>query len=1006
MRLLKLNASGELSLSEFLGYNIPPYAILSHTWGADSEEVTFKDLLDNTGKKKAGYAKIQFCGEQAAIDDIQYFWVDTCCIDKSSSAELAEAINSMFRWYREAAKCYVYLSDVSIQDLSQSAFRKSRWFTRGWTLQELIAPTLVEFFSLEGKRLGDKGSMEKQVHEITKIAIRALRGDPLSDFSVADRMSWAANRETTREEDKAYCLLGIFDIYMPLLYGEGNKAFIRLNKEIKESMKASQADNLPIASSTMPFRRDPDFVDRGTILDQIKQKCEVPGSRTALVGLGGIGKSQLAIEYSYRVRDRSPSTWVFWVHASNAARFEQSYRQIADRVKIPGRDDPKTDIIKLVYDWLQNGNKQKWFLILDNFDDAAFLVEALSASPTAQKNSQPLSAYLPQGENGSILVTSRTRDAALTLLEERDIIIVDSMDTIDAVSLFQNKLGVLGDSEDISNIVAVLEFMPLAIVQAAAYIAQKAPRCSVRQYMEKFQRNDEEKSSLLNYEGGHLRRDWEANNSILITWQLSFDHVRQTRPSAAELLSLMSFFDRQGIPEALIRHQDTIGDKDKNHRIYERTDESDDDEFENDITVLRHHSFISIGVDGRTFEMHGLIQLAMRKWLEKHGQLEWWRQKYIRKLFEEFPTGEHENWQKCSALFPHVKGAITQKPQGGDSIEEWSMLLYNAAWYTWKRGVIADAEAFSVKSMNARSKLFGLDHVRTLDSMAMVGLVYGLGGRWKEAENLEAQAEDMGVQVMGARKKVLGQEHPNTLTSMANLTSTYYSQGRLKEAEDLDLQVIEATKRVLGHEHPHTLTSMANLASTYHSQGRLKEAEELDLQVMEATKRVLGREHPDTLTSMANLASAYHSQGRLKEAEELDLQVMEATRRVLGREHPDTLTSMGNLASAYYGQGRLKEAEDLNVHVIEATRRVLGHEHPNTLTSMANLASTYHSQGLLKEAEDLNVQVMETRKRVLGREHPDTLTSMANLASTYNSQGRLKEAEDLEVQLMEARKRV
>ena len=724
-------------------------------------------------------------------------------------------------------------------------------------------------------------------------------------------------------------------------------------------------------------------------------------------------KSQLAIEYAYRVRDRSPETWVFWIHASNAARFEQSYRKIADKVKIPGKDDPKADIVKLVYDWLQNENKQRWFLILDNFDDATFLVEALSTSLAAQKgghndtSSQPLSAYLPQRENGSILITTRRRDAALTLLEESDIIAVDLMDTGEAKLLFQKKLRLLDDGEDIANLVAVLEFMPLAIVQAAAYIAQRAPRCSARQYMEKFQKSDKEKTSLLDHEGGYLRRDWEANSSILITWQLSFDHVRQTRPSAADLLSLMSFFDRQGIPEALIRSRGTMGDRDKSHRIDERndgdeddaSDSGNDDEFENDIMTLRHYSFISISVDGATFEMHGLVQLAMRKWLEKHGQLERWKQKYIRKLFEEFPTGEHENWQKCLALFPHAKGAITQKPKGEDSIEEWSMLLYNAAWYAWRRGIIADAENFSIKSMKARNKSFGLDHVKTLSSMAMVGLVYNLGGRWKEAKDLE-------VQVMETRKRVLGQEHPDTLTSMANLASTYRNQGRWKEAEDLEVQVMETSLRVLGQEHPDTLTSMANLASTYRNQGRWKEAEDLQKQELEICSRVLGEEHPSTLTSMANLALAFCNQGRWKEAEDLQKQELEICSRVLGEEHPSTLASMANLASTYWNQGRWKEAEDLEVQVMETSLRVLGQEHPDTLTSMANLASTYWNQGRWKEAEDLEVQVMETSLRVLGQEHPDTLTSMANLASTYWNQGRWKEAEDLGVQVMETRKRV
>jgi hypothetical protein len=249
MRLLRLEDEGEFSLVDIVGKNVLPYAILSHTWGADDEEVTYKDLVDGTGKSKAGYDKIRFCGKQAANDGLQLFWVDTCCIDKSSSAELQEAINSMFRWYRNATRCYVYLSDVSIGDCDQnsqfsqfpweSAFRASRWFTRGWTLQELLAPASVEFFSQEGKRLGDKKSLERQVHEITGIALEALQGSSLSCFSVAERFSWAEKRETTRKEDAAYSLLGIFDIHMPLIYGEGSEeAFIRLKEEIDKVSKS------------------------------------------------------------------------------------------------------------------------------------------------------------------------------------------------------------------------------------------------------------------------------------------------------------------------------------------------------------------------------------------------------------------------------------------------------------------------------------------------------------------------------------------------------------------------------------------------------------------------------------------------------------------------------------------------------------------------------------------------------------------------------------------------
>jgi hypothetical protein len=248
MRLLKLNDDGRFSLVWFPKDEIPPYAILSHTWGrGEDDEVTFKDLIDGTGDKKKGFQKLQFCGNQAKADDLHYFWVDTCCIDKSNNNELTTAINSMFRWYQNASRCYVYLSDVSVHTQDgqsrhlewESAFRNSRWFTRGWTLQELLAPKIVEFYSRDRTRLGDKRSLEQQIHEVTGIAVEALQGRHLRDFSVEERLRWREKRQTTEEEDGAYCLLGIFEIFISLKYGEGRKnAMDRLQRKVRKSLNA------------------------------------------------------------------------------------------------------------------------------------------------------------------------------------------------------------------------------------------------------------------------------------------------------------------------------------------------------------------------------------------------------------------------------------------------------------------------------------------------------------------------------------------------------------------------------------------------------------------------------------------------------------------------------------------------------------------------------------------------------------------------------------------------
>jgi hypothetical protein len=238
MHLLKYDEDGELTITNFNNDEPPPYAILSHTWGPDTEEVTFADLAERGGKAKPGYSKIRFCGKQAQHDGLQYFWVDTCCIDKANKAELAFAIRSMFRWYRNSTRCYVYLSDVPSPPLDggnarnpqayKSSFQKSKWFTRGWTLQELLAPSVVDFFSKEEMKLGDKPSLITELCEITRIPIPALQGEPLSEFSVNERISWNEPRETKIPADHAYSLMGILGVSLSPIDGESPAEAMKL----------------------------------------------------------------------------------------------------------------------------------------------------------------------------------------------------------------------------------------------------------------------------------------------------------------------------------------------------------------------------------------------------------------------------------------------------------------------------------------------------------------------------------------------------------------------------------------------------------------------------------------------------------------------------------------------------------------------------------------------------------------------------------------------------------
>ncbi|KAI2773039.1 hypothetical protein DTO027I6_5073 [Penicillium roqueforti] len=692
---------------------------------------------------------------------------------------------------------------------------------------------------------------------------------------------------------------------------------------------------------TVPFQHDPDFVSRNELLAQIHKRSSIPGSRIVIFGIGGVGKSRLVIEYCHQIRQESPDTWVFWVHASNAARCEESLRNLADRAKIPGRQDRNSNIFQLFGNWLQDGKIGKWILVLDNVDDHELLRKPLTTRTEAQAEppryapTQPPLRYLFASSNGSIIVTSRNKGVALELAgHEKHLIDIQPMNAAEALVLMRKKLDDFAETEELVRLVKELEFMPLAIVQAASYITHRAPQCSVLQYLEKLQQGDRQAARLLNHEGKYIDRDWEAKNSILLTWQISFDHIRRIRQSAADLLSLMSFFDRQGIPEGLLRVQDKthnplsspqdIGNRSSDEDTDHSSEPDVDDDFESDIVILKDYSFITSDKDSMVFTMHRLVQLAVHIWLKNYGQEEEWKERFIKNLCGEFPTGQYENWERCRSLFPHVRSAVAHRPKSQDSLRNWATLLYKGAWYAMECGSISVAEDMAAMSRKQRMKISGAEDKDTLDSTAMLAEVYQLEGQWEEAEQLQ-------LQVMETSKTKFGAYYPDTLASMNNLASTLQNQGRWEEAEQLQLQVTEISKTKLGADHPNTLASMNNLASTLQNQGRWEEAEQLQLQVMETSKIKLGMDHPDTLLSMANLASTLWSQGRWKKAEQLQLQVMETRKTKLGADHPNTLMGMANLAFTWNSTGQHTKAIDLLRTCVLKEQRVLGPSHPYTI---------------------------------------------------------------------------
>ncbi|KAF9764479.1 hypothetical protein IL306_002800, partial [Fusarium sp. DS 682] len=616
--------------------------------------------------------------------------------------------------------------------------------------------------------------------------------------------------------------------------------------------------------------------------------------------------------------------WIFWMHSNTQARVLENFSSIANTVKLRGRRRPDANIPQLVCDWLSNPQNGKWFLILDSADDPDVFFHPVSKDEEGRN----LAEYLPQSLSGSILITTRNKDLALRLVDIHDQIHhIGPMTEPESLTLFQNRLGTLADASDTSELVASLDFVPLAISQAAAYIQRRSPRTSVAKYLADFRRSERKRVELLNEDSGDLRRDLRqdgaASNSILATWQFSFDHIRTKRPSATDLLSLMSFFNRQGIPESILlsakhsQNADPTPDLDdssecicERHFDSESDSQASNEEFETDIEILRNYSLISQSDEASLFEMHELVQLATRRWLKSQGLQERFLWMFLTSLASAFPTPEHSNRVLCEELFPHVEAAALYQPNEHRSKAVWSAILEKGATYAFDRDQFSVAEKMALLSMNTRQSLFGESHRATLNSMVCLSAIYDEQWRWEEADDLCHQI----FQALDSRP---GTNDERTLFKMLCLARISNAQGRFIEAERVSLKVMECSTELFGPDHDCALFGMHVLASSYRLQNRWEDAEKLDKQVFERLKKARGLDDSNTLLSMSNLMKDNLELGRLEDAEELGKLLVQRRGIMLGANHSSTLQAMSYLAITYFKKGRLEEAEKIHLEVIE-----------------------------------------------------------------------------------------
>ncbi|KAE8454609.1 hypothetical protein EG329_000232 [Mollisiaceae sp. DMI_Dod_QoI] len=669
--------------------------------------------------------------------------------------------------------------------------------------------------------------------------------------------------------------------------------FYYLEKLAAEPVSSSEQ---PAPSRTtffiVPFERDTKFIGREDIMNKIFKRFEVQ-RRVALAGIGGVGKSQIAIEFCYRFRDQHRESHIFWIHVNTVSRMDQAYKEIARKIGIPGISDPNVDTLQLVSDWLSDDAHGPWLLVLDNADDMdIFFDKNASSSSTGSEQTSLLVKHLPRSSNGSILITTRDKRVGRRLADEEKPIMVSPMDGPESEKLLWSKVDDEGsrDKAKSSELLELLGYLPLAITQAAAYISENS--ISVEEYLEVFHTNDSEIQDLLSEDLPDHRR--ESPSSVIRTWKVSFDQIRKQKPRAAEILSLMAMLDRQGIPKTLLRKDGEPGV-----------------EFTTAFGTLQAFSLVTAEKGGESFEIHRLVQVSTQKWLELHRETAKWQRESLKILAAAFPSGDYGTWAKCESLSPHAQVVARYSFACDQDLLQQAKLLHNMSWYAQEQGRYNLAYERGMEALSIQERVLGQKHENTLSSIQSIGIILSKQGKTEAAEEMKRRGRKLYEQVLDPEDP----EDPHTLITMINRASELTTKGKYEEAEEMHRRVLEIYERVFGLEHPDTLISANNFASGLMSQGKYKEAEEMYRRTLGLSERVLGLDDPNTLIRMSDLASVLVEQGKHEEAEKMHRQTLNLRERVLGPEHPNTLSSMHNLAGVLWDQGKYEEAEEVRRRV-------------------------------------------------------------------------------------------
>jgi tetratricopeptide (TPR) repeat protein len=737
-----------------------------------------------------------------------------------------------------------------------------------------------------------------------------------------------------------------------------------LNIDLLRSISTNEEQPDPGPVFYVPHRRNNFFTAREKILDDLHDAFTKDGASDAttirvLSGLGGMGKTQIAIEYAYRHQEHYRT--VLWTRADTPETLFADFVNFADLLKLPGskEQDQKYTINAVKY-WLDKHTN--WLLILDNVEDLRVVYE-----------------YFPPNSHGHILLTTRTQVAGGIATRQE----IEKMEPEEGALLLLKRASIISNGsldsasqEDRTHAITIstlVDGLPLALDQAAAYIEETG--VNLPGYIDLYSKRQ---AKLLSLRGGLAPGHPEP---VSTTWSLSFEKVEQANLAAADLLRFFAFLHPDAIPDDLISkgvmHLGPSLQSVANDLI----------ELNQAIGELRKYSLIRRNPEGTTFSLHRLVQTVLKDAMDEQTQRDW-AERTVRAVNEALPKAEFKAWTECQRYLPHAQQCLVLIEQWNMTFPEVGRLLNEVGYFLVENGQYTEATYFLEQALALREQIRGPEDLEVAESLNNLAELYRLQGKYSEIEPLYQRA-------LSIREQVLGPMHPDVAKSLNNLARPYHHLQQFDKAIPLYKRALSIREQKLGPMHPDLADTLNDLGVLYDEQGQYIQAKTLIERALSIREQVLGPTHPDIANSLNSLSSFYRVQGQYIQAKTLIERALSIQEQVLAPAHPDTANSLNNLGSLYQEQGQHVQAKTLIERALSIREQVLGPTHPNTANSLNNLGYLYLAQRQYVQAKTLIERALSIQEQVLGPIHTDTAHSLGNLGNLYLYQRNYTRAEPL-----------